>query len=161
MKEITLEELYQKGLEMHHITNTAYPLTPASFMRYKIKDSEEIKKLLKEDIAKLDALSLYVHVPFCQSRCRFCEYAVVSGDDYEKKEEYVEALLKEIDMYKDIIGDKKILGFDMGGGTPTQLETDQIKRITEGLHVNFNFDWNTEMSIETTPVIANKDFDNI
>lgn len=161
MKEITLEELYQKGLEMHHITNTAYPLTPVSFMRYKIKDSEEIKKLLKSDIANLDALSLYVHVPFCQSRCRFCEYAVVSGDDYDKKEEYVEALLKEIDMYKDIIGDKKILGFDMGGGTPTQLETDQIRRITERLHVNFNFDWNTEMSIETTPVIANKDFDKI
>lgn len=161
MENITLEKLYQKGLKMHHITNTAYPLTPVSFMRYKMKGSEAIKELLKEDIGKLEALSLYVHVPFCQSRCRFCEYAVVSGDDYDKKEEYVEALLKEIDLYRDIISDRKILGFDMGGGTPTQLETDQLQRITERLHVNFNFDWNTEMSIETTPVIANKDFSKI
>lgn len=161
MKEIGLEELYAKGLKMHHITNTAYPLTPGSFMRYKITDAREIKKLLKEDIDKLTALSLYVHIPFCQSRCKFCEYAVVSGDDFEKKEEYVQALLKELDMYKEIIGDKKILGFDMGGGTPTQLETDQIKRITERLHQNFNFDPTTEMSIETTPVIAAKDFDKI
>lgn len=161
MKKVTLEELYDKGLKMHHITNTAYPLTPASFMRYKIRDNDEIKKILKEDIEQLDALSLYVHVPFCQSRCRFCEYAVVSGDDFEKKEEYVEALLKEIDMYKEIIGDRKILGFDLGGGTPTQLETDQIRRITEKLKNTFNFDPNTEMSIETTPVIAARDYDKI
>ncbi len=117
MNNITLEELYEKGIKMHHITNTAYPLTPGSFMRYKVTDAREIQKLLKQDIDKLTALSLYVHVPFCQSRCKFCEYAVVSGDDFEKKEEYVEALLKELDMYKEIIGDKKILGFDMGGGT--------------------------------------------
>lgn len=161
MKKINLEELYNKGVKMHHITNTAYPLTPTSLMRYKIKSSEEIKKLLKSDIEKLDALSLYVHVPFCQSRCRFCEYAVVSGDDYEKKEEYVIALLKEMDMYKEIIGNRKILGFDLGGGTPTQLETDQIRRITKRLHKNFNFDPKTEMSIETTPVIAAKDFEKI
>ncbi len=81
MKKISLEELYEKGIKMHHITNTAYPLTPTSLMRYKIKDKEEIKSLLKSDIGKLKELSLYVHVPFCQSRCRFCEYAVVSGDD--------------------------------------------------------------------------------
>lgn len=161
MKKITLEELYQKGLKMHHITNTAYPLTPTSLMRYKIKNKEEIKKLLKEDVKNLDSLSLYVHVPFCQSRCRFCEYAVVSGNDYDKKEEYTVALLKEIDMYKEIIGKRKILGFDLGGGTPTQLETDQIERITKKLHENFNFDKNTEMSIETTPVIAAKDFNKI
>lgn len=161
MNNITLEELYEKGIKMHHITNTAYPLTPGSFMRYKVTDAREIKKLLKEDIDKLTALSLYVHVPFCQSRCKFCEYAVVSGDDFEKKEEYVEALLKELDMYKEIISDKKILGFDMGGGTPTQLETEQIKRITERLHQNFNFDPTTEMSIETTPVIAARDYDKI
>lgn len=161
MENVNLEELYQKGLKMHHITNTAYPLTPTSLMSYKIRDVEKIKQLLKDDISKLDELSLYVHVPFCQSRCRFCEYAVVSGDDYDKKEEYVNSLLKEIDMYKDIIGDKKILGFDLGGGTPTQLETDQIKRITEKLHKTFNFDSKTEMSIETTPVIAAKDFEKI
>ena len=161
MSQITLEELYEKGIKMHHITNTAYPLTPGSFMRYKVTDATEIKKLLKEDIDKLTALSLYVHVPFCQSRCKFCEYSVVSGNDTEKKEEYVQALLKELDMYKDIIGDKQILGFDMGGGTPTQLETDQIKRITERLHQNFNFDPKTEMSIETTPVIAARDFNKI
>lgn len=161
MKKFTLEELYKKGIEMHHITNTAYPLKPTSFMRYKIKDQKEIRKLLEEDISKLEELSLYVHVPFCQSRCRFCEYAVVSGNDFEKKEEYVNALLKEIDMYKDIIKDKKILGFDLGGGTPTQLETEQIKRITEKLHNTFNFAKNMEMSIETTPVIAAKDFDKI
>lgn len=161
MKDFTLEELYEKGEKMHHITNTAYPLRPTSLLRYKIKDKDEIRKLLKEDIAKLAELSLYVHVPFCQSRCKFCEYAVVSGDDFNKKEEYVQALLKEIDMYKEIIGDKLIVGYDMGGGTPTQLETEQIRRITEHLHETFNFKDTCVASIETTPVIAARDYEKI
>lgn len=161
MKKINLQELYEKGLKMHHITNTAYPLTPTSLMRYKIKDKEQIKKLLEDDIANLDALALYVHVPFCQSRCRYCEYAVVEGEDTNKKEEYVNALLKEMDMYKKIIKDKKILGFDLGGGTPTMLEISQLKRITEKLHASFNFDKDTIWSVETTPVIAAKDFTKI
>lgn len=161
MKKIKLNDLYEKGLKMHHITNTAYPLTPTSLRKYRINDEGKIKKLLIEDIEKLDELSLYVHVPFCQSRCKFCEYAVVSGDDHEKKEEYIESLIKEIDMYKDIVGNKKILGFDMGGGTPTQLTLEQIKRITEYLLKIFNFDKKTEMSIETTPVIAARDFEKI
>ena len=121
MNTFTLKELFEKGERMHHITNTAYPLRPTSLLRYKIKDAEEIRDLLKNDISKIDELALYVHVPFCQSRCKFCEYAVVSGDDFDKKEEYVQALLKEIDMYKEIVGDKKILGYDIGGGTPTQF----------------------------------------
>lgn len=161
MKEYSLEELFKKGEDMHHITNTAYPLRPTSLMRYKIRDKEEIRELLKNDLAQLDELALYVHIPFCQSRCKFCEYAVVSGDDFNKKEEYVQALLKEIDMYKEIIGDKKILGYDMGGGTPTQLETDQIRRITDKLYSTFNFAPGTEASIETTPVIAARDFEKI
>ncbi|MCI8794782.1 MAG: radical SAM protein [Bacilli bacterium] len=161
MNTFTLKELFEKGERMHHITNTAYPLRPTSLLRYKIKDAEEIRDLLKNDISKIDELALYVHVPFCQSRCKFCEYAVVSGDDFDKKEEYVQALLKEIDMYKEIVGDKKILGYDIGGGTPTQLEIDQLKRITEKIFKTFNFDENTEASIETTPVIAARDFDKI
>ena len=72
MKDINLEELYNKGIKMHHITNTAYPLKPTSFMRYKIKDDNEIKKLLKDDLDKIQEMALYVHVPFCQSRCKFC-----------------------------------------------------------------------------------------
>lgn len=161
MKDFTLEELFMKGEKMHHITNTAYPLRPTSLLRYKVKDKNEIKNLIKEDIANLDELSLYVHVPFCQSRCKYCEYAVVSGDDADKKEEYVNALIKEIDMYKDIIGNKLIVGYDMGGGTPTQLEVEQIRRITEHLHKSFNFKESCVASIETTPVIAARDYDKI
>lgn len=148
-----LDKLYEKGIEMHHITNTAYPLTPGSFHNYKIKNENEIRNLLINDLKKVDELSLYVHIPFCKSRCKFCEYAVVSGEDNEKENKYVEYLLKEIDMYKKIIGDRKIVGFDMGGGTPTKLSSENIKKITEYLKSSFNFG-NFEMSIETTPLIA-------
>ena len=79
-------------------------------------------------------------------------------EEFEKEKSIV---MEEIDMYKEIVGDKKILGYDMGGGTPTQLEIDQLQRITEKIFKTFNFDENTEASIETTPVIAARDFDKI
>lgn len=161
MEKNDYQKLFEKGLEMHHITNTAYPLTPASLNNYKIKDNKKIRKLLKDNLNKINELSLYVHIPFCQGRCRFCEYAVVSGEDKEQKDKYVEYLLKEMDMYKEFIKDKKIVGFDMGGGTPTQLTASQIKIITDYLLKNFNFDQKTEMSIETTPAIAANEPDKI
>ena len=120
MLNMDYQKLFERGLYMHHITNTAYPLTPGSFRNYKITDRKTIEELLKSDLGKINELSLYVHIPFCQSRCKFCEYAVVSGEDKKQKDKYVEYLLKEIDMYKELIGNKKIVGFDMGGGTPTQ-----------------------------------------
>jgi len=153
MEKIQLKELYNKGLEMHHITNTAYPLTPGSFRNYKVTGEDNIRKLLINDLKKIKELSLYVHIPFCKSRCKFCEYAVVSGEDANQKDKYVEYLLREIDMYKELIGNKKIVGLDVGGGTPTQLPSADLKRITDHIRETFNFG-KFEMSIETTPIIA-------
>ena len=151
---MNLNDLFLKGIEMHHITNTAYPLTPSSFMKYKLRDGKQIHQLLIKDMEKLDALALYAHVPFCQHRCKFCEYAVVSGADAQFKDEYTDKMLREMDMYAEIAGDKRVLGFDIGGGTPTQLSVKQLERIANHARRRFPFDPRTEMSIETTPVIA-------
>lgn len=156
-----IKQIYEKGLLYHHYANTAYPLTPKSFMEYRINTPIKIRDFLTSEWAKTDVLSLYVHIPFCKVRCKFCEYAVLENVDSATEDLYVSLLLKEIELYRTILKDKKIVGYDMGGGTPTKLSVKNLKKITETVIKSFNIQDNIVFSIETTPVIAAKEFEKI
>ncbi len=93
---MTLDQIFQKGIDLHHYANTAYPLKPTSFKEFKKRENSEIERILADDFTKINELALYVHIPFCQTRCRFCEYAVFSGEDSKTEDEYTDLLLKEI-----------------------------------------------------------------
>ena len=156
-----LNKVFNEASKKHHIVNTAYPLTPISFMQYKLKGNDYIKKSIANNINASDELSIYIHIPFCKTRCGFCEYAVVSGDEANEKTKYIDYLIKEMDMYKDIIGNKKIVGFDIGGGTPSILETADLKRIVDYVKTHFNLSKDLVISIETTPPIASNELDKL
>ena len=151
---MTAKEIFEIGLQYHHYANTAYPLTPNSYKDFKIKDQTEYVDFLKRDWDKSDKLSLYVHIPFCKVRCKFCEYVVLEGTDIDTEDLYVSLLLKEIEMYQTILQGKKIVGYDLGGGTPTKLSIKNIEKITNALVDSFDFEKDVVFSIETTPVIA-------
>lgn len=148
------ENTYETGLLYHHYANTAYPLTPKSFMQYKLTDDAQIRSFVEDEWKKADELSLYIHIPFCKSRCKFCEYVVLEGTDESVENEYVELLLKEMKMYSEILNGKRIVGYDLGGGTPTKLSVNNLRRITDAVNNWFNIDPDTVFSIETTPLIA-------
>jgi oxygen-independent coproporphyrinogen-3 oxidase len=156
-----LKQIYDTGLLYHHYANTAYPLTPATFMEYRIKSQDEIHDFMVSEWKKTDQLSLYIHIPFCKIRCRFCEYTVLENPDEDLENLYVSLLLKEIEMYKEIVKDKKIVGYDMGGGTPTSLSLNNLRRITDAVNTSFSMKKNVVFSIETTPVIAAKEPEKI
>ncbi len=155
------KQIFDTGLQYHHYANTAYPLTPGSFREYRIKDENKIADFLHSEWAKTDELSLYVHIPFCKTRCKFCEYVVLEDSDFIIEDMYISLLLKEIQMYKSVLKDKKIVGFDLGGGTPTKISLESIKKITETLTSTFNFQKDVILSIETTPIIAAKEPEKI
>ena len=146
--------IYEKGILFHHYSNTAYPLTPSSFMEYRISDENQISQFLEEELNKFEELSLYIHIPFCKQRCRFCEYAVLENTDDETEDLYVSLLLKEIGMYSKLLKGKKIVGYDIGGGTPSKLSEQNLMTITEALRNSYDFSKDTVYSIETTPLIA-------
>lgn len=155
------KQIYDTGIQYHHYANTAYPLTPGSFRSYRLNDPAAIPQLLQADWAKADEVSLYVHVPFCQTRCRFCEYAVLSGDDALADEVYLDLLAREMALYAPFLRGKRIVGLDVGGGTPAKLSVGQLERITRDLRASFDIPASVVWSIETTPVIAARDPDKI
>lgn len=153
-------EIFDRGIKFHHYCNTAYPLRPNSLAQYELHDTQEIYQLVKENIEKQEELCLYVHIPFCQARCRFCEYVVLEHPTEDDPDRYVEHLLKEIELYRKMIGDKPIAGYDLGGGTPSYLSIEHLSRITESIK-RFQLQDGMYLSIETTPVIAAKDPEKI
>lgn len=147
-------EIYETGLLYHHYANTAYPLTPHSFMQYRLNDTGEILDFVQSEWQKADELSLYIHIPFCKQRCRFCEYVVLEKTDENCEDEYVELLLKEMKIYSEILKGKKIVGYDLGGGTPSKLSVRNLERITNAVNELFNICDDVVFSVETTPIIA-------
>ena len=154
------KEIFDRGIKFHHYCNTAYPLRPTSLAQYEIHDDREIYEAVKRNIESQEELCLYVHIPFCQARCRFCEYVVLDKPTENDPDNYVEHLLKEIEMYRKIIGDKPIVGYDLGGGTPSYLTTENLTKITDAIK-RFNLKDNMYLSVETTPVIAANDIEKI
>ena len=156
-----VEKIYETGLLYHHYANTAYPLTTKSFMEYKVERNYAIYKLLTRDWKKITDYCLYLHIPFCQSRCKFCEYTVLENPGEEVENEYVELLKKEMQMYAPLTAEKEIIGFDIGGGTPLKLSIGNIEKLTREAEKLFKFRDGVIRSIETTPVIAAKELEKL
>jgi oxygen-independent coproporphyrinogen-3 oxidase len=105
----------------------------------------------------VERLGLYVHIPFCEARCGFCEYTVVDPATNASSEAlYFDLLLKEFALYREAIQTpaKTLVGFDIGGGTPSAASTANIARVVQAAHRHFNLPEEVVISIETTPKIA-------
>ena len=127
-------DIFERGIKFHHYCNTAYPLRATSLKQYELHDEDAISRLVKSNIEAQKEICLYVHIPFCQSRCKFCEYVVLNErPDEEMQDTYVRYLLKEIRLYKEIIGVKPVVGYDLGGGTPAFLSEKNLLLITESI----------------------------
>jgi oxygen-independent coproporphyrinogen-3 oxidase len=96
---------------------------------------------------RLEEIGLYVHIPFCKSLCPYCPYCRIP---YDKKlaSEYLEALLKEIDLYRAKVGKVEISSIYIGGGTPTNL-IDELGTILKKVREVFFITGN--IGIETSP----------
>ncbi len=94
-----------------------------------------------------DGIGLYVHIPFCSSICPYCPYNKILYDK-RKADLYKGALMKEIDMFRDRVGNKKISSLYFGGGTPGLL-VDEIGELVDYIRENYGF--NGDIGIELHP----------
>lgn len=93
-------------------------------------------------------LAVYVHVPFCKSKCVYCDfYSVVS----EKFDEYFSHLLREIDLYEEVLSESEIKTVYFGGGTPSVVPPSFLKMVLEKLERVSRGFTPDEITIEVNP----------
>ena len=92
---------------------------------------------------------IYIHVPFCKRRCSYCDfYSVVSTADADR---YVSALLAELRMRRDEIMLDEVHTIYIGGGTPSMLSAEQLRRLMSGIAEMVDIDKVEEVTIEVNP----------
>lgn len=129
---------------------TSYPTAPV--WAQDVNERTYIEKL-KEFGRSDKTLSLYIHVPFCQTMCTYCGCNVVIRRQEDKYGDvYLDHLCREIDLVVKYIGSKKrVKQFHWGGGTPTYLNEGQIERLFHKVAANFDLDLKGEVAIEIDP----------
>jgi len=134
---------------------TSYPTAPT--WTSEVNEAIYIEKLSRFGKSHR-TLSLYVHIPFCQTMCTFCACnVVIRKKDKKYGDEYLEHLFKEIDLVRKYIGTSKVIKqFHWGGGTPTYLNESQIEWLFEKIAENFTIDCDAEIAIEIDPRTINK-----
>ncbi len=127
---------------------TSYP-TANNFSELSL---EEYKRQSVMSNQRRTTISLYCHIPFCDTVCYYCGCNKVVTKDKSRAEPYIEALFKEIDMQSSLFDkDRLVEQMHFGGGTPTFLSGEQIIRISNKLQQTFNFSAEGEYSIEIDP----------
>lgn len=77
-------------------------------------------------------IGLYIHIPFCKSKCYYCDFNSYSSKE-SIQDEYIGSLIRELDMRSVIFKESNIKSIYVGGGTPTYLNLRAMKRLLKGL----------------------------
>ena len=106
----------------------------------------------RESSGESPPLSLYIHIPFCNTLCFYCACNKVITKDRGKSAEYVRYLIKEMAMQAMLLGpDQVVEQLHFGGGTPTFLSDDEIRQVMSAIRQHFKLVKDGEYSIEIDP----------
>jgi len=95
-------------------------------------------------------LSIYIHVPFCQKRCTYCDFATFTGQD-EQMPAYVAAVETEMRRRAGHLGRPPAQTVFLGGGTPSLLPPDLLERLLDAVRAHFTLDPAAEITMECNP----------
>ncbi len=96
-------------------------------------------------------MEIYIHLPFCKSKCAYCDFNSLPDCDEGTVFSYLSALNREIRLAGEAYGKAEIPTVYIGGGTPSLLDSGRIKSIMRVLREHFYVDENAEISIECNP----------
>jgi oxygen-independent coproporphyrinogen-3 oxidase len=98
-------------------------------------------------------LGLYLHIPFCRKRCKFCYFKVFTDKHADQIERYLAALAREIELVSKVpaMGGRPFRFVYFGGGTPSFLSEKQLRRLVDRLEANIHWDKAEEVTFECEP----------
>lgn len=132
---------------------TSYPTVPywdeSSFSMQQWKQT--LKRSFDES-NQSEGISLYIHLPFCESLCTFCGCHKKVTKRHEVEQPYIQAVLKEWDVYCQLLQDRpKIKEIHLGGGTPTFFSVEHLQQLIQGILVKADIAEGHEFSFEGHP----------
>ncbi|HET6528982.1 MAG TPA: oxygen-independent coproporphyrinogen III oxidase [Balneolaceae bacterium] len=130
---------------------TSYP-TAAQLRATTDEQITDLHGYLLERNSNARPISLYFHIPFCFSLCWYCGCTKIITKDTDRGNAYLDYLEKEMDLLSKFIHPgSEVVQIHFGGGTPTFLKTDQLKRLGDAISERFNLTEETEFSVEIDP----------
>lgn len=113
-----------------------------------------MKNLIPERVP----LSLYIHFPWCEKKCPYCDFNINTNKKDGDEESLVKAILKDLDMSHDYIADRKFTSVYFGGGTPSLISPKIIEQIANKLKKLNLVEDNCEVSFELNPKEVDKNY---
>ncbi len=103
--------------------------------------------------ASVPRLGLYLHIPFCRTRCKFCYFRVYTDKNARDVDVYLDALVREIELYskRPALQGRDFEFVYFGGGTPSYLSSEQLNRLVDGIMANWRWDKAREVTFECEP----------
>ena len=99
-------------------------------------------------------LALYVHIPYCVTKCPYCDFNSYGVGDKVPEDRYTEALIKELSLYKKLLSKFKVSSVYFGGGTPSLFSAKNIEKIISCISSITTFSSSPEITVEVNPKTA-------
>src|SRR3954470_2193650 len=98
-------------------------------------------------------LGLYLHIPFCRKRCKFCYFRVYTDKNARDVETYLDALIREVELcaQRPVVGGRALKYVYFGGGTPSYLSAGQLRSLMTRLKAILPWDGAEEVTFECEP----------
>jgi oxygen-independent coproporphyrinogen-3 oxidase len=133
---------------------TSYPTAPVWSETFGVKDLEQVHG--EADRARTP-VSLYMHIPFCESLCLFCACNVIIQRDKSVAPPYLELLKREMErVSRSVSREREVVQLHWGGGTPTYLTPEQIEDLLSFTRERFSFAADAEIGVEVDPRVTSR-----
>ena len=106
----------------------------------------------------LPELSLYVHLPWCDKKCPYCDFNITTDSLNDSVRELFNALKNDLGQSEPLINQRPFKSIYFGGGTPSKVPTTFIKEFINFLHSKFKVVMNCEVSFEANPIDLTSDY---
>ena len=132
---------------------TSYPTADRFVEAFSAKDYQQALTLRRAGVAAAASpLSLYVHIPFCESLCYYCACNKIITKHHDRSAPYLNYLSREVDLHTKELGiGQAVSQVHLGGGSPTFMSDDELRQLMAMLRRNFTFVPGGEYSIEVDP----------
>ena len=150
--EVPLSEELLRRFDTPGPRYTSYPTADRFVDTFGPADAAHALQRRAQPAAMSEPLSVYVHIPFCESLCYYCACNKVITKHHERATEYLDALDAELELVVARLGrGQHVAQLHFGGGSPTFLSDDELERLVRSLQAAFRLAADAELSIEVDP----------